>query len=88
ICTTGGSKATIAALNKNNGKVIWTQLLDSRERAGYAGPLIVETDGLKQYVFVLEKGIAAFAADDGRFLWRYDRVSSGTANSYTPLVLA
>jgi len=47
----------------------------------------VETSGLKQYVVVLDKGIAAFAADDGRFLWRYDRVYAGTANSYTPLVL-
>ena len=35
----------------------------------------------------LDKGIASFAADDGRLLWRYDRVSNGTGNTYTPLVL-
>ncbi len=88
ICTAGGSKATIAALDKHSGKLIWKKLMENPQRAGYAGPLAFETDGLKQYLLVLEKGIASFAADDGRLLWQYDRVSSRIANSYTPLVLA
>ncbi len=62
--------------------------MDSREAAGYAASLLVETGGLKQYVVFLDKGIASFAADDGRLLWRYDRISSSTGNTYTPLVLA
>src|SRR4029079_1400106 len=88
ICTPGGSKATLAALNKYTGKVLWNKLLEGREAAGYGASLLVETSGLKQYVVVLDRGIASFAADDGRLLWRYDKVSSGLGNSYTPLVLA
>ena len=88
ICTPGGSKATLAALDKTTGKVIWSNRLESREAAGYAASLLVETGGLKQYVVFLDKGIASFAADDGRLLWRYDRVASGIGNTYTPLVLA
>ena len=87
ICTPGGSKATSVALNKRTGKVIWSKLLDSRESAAYGSCLRIETDGLKQFVVFLEKGIVSFAADDGRFLWRYESVSSGIANSYTPLVV-
>ena len=67
--------------------MIWSEALESREGSGYAASQIVETGGLRQYVVFLDKGIAAFAADDGRLLWRYDRVSNGTGNTYTPLVL-
>lgn len=88
ICTPGGSKATVAALDKRTGKVVWSKLLESREAASYGAPLLVETDGLKQYVVSLDKGLASFAAADGRFLWRYDATSDMRANSYTPLVVA
>lgn len=88
IVTPGGTKATVAALDKRSGEVVWSKLLETREAAGYAAPLVVETDSLKQYVVTLKKGLASFAAADGRLLWRYDKVSDSRANSYTPLVVA
>lgn len=88
ICTPGGSKATIVALDKQTGKAIWSKLLDNHEAAGYAASLIVDTGGIKQYVVSLDRGTASFAAKDGRFLWRYDRNSDSRANSYTPLSVA
>lgn len=87
VCTPGGAEVTVAALNKQTGEVLWKTLIESREQAGYGASVIVETNGLRQYVVVLEKGIASFAADDGRRLWRYDGVSSATGNTYTPLVV-
>lgn len=84
----GGSEATVVALNKLDGRLIWKTLLESNEQASYGSAIIVETEGLRQYVAVLEKGIASFAADDGRFLWRYDGVSNGSNGStYTPIAL-
>ena len=87
ICVPGGSNATVVALNKYDGKVIWKTLLEGKEQASYASTIVIETDGLRQYVVVLDKGIASFAADDGRFLWRYDGASIAIGNTYTPLVL-
>lgn len=88
ICTPGGTKATVAALDKRTGKVVWSRLFEGREASGYAATIVVDTDGLRQYVVTLDKGLAGLAADDGRLLWRYANSSNGTANSYTPLVTA
>jgi outer membrane protein assembly factor BamB len=88
VCTPGGSKATLAGLDKRTGKVVWSKLLESREPFAYAAPMLVDTNGLKQYVVFLDKGLVSFAADDRRVLWRYDGVSSNLANTYTPLILA
>lgn len=87
ICVPGGSKATCVALDKRTGKVIWSNLLEKRESAAYGSGLLVDTDGLKQYVIFLDRGIVSFAVDDGRLLWRYDRVSAPIGNTYTPLVV-
>ncbi|MDZ4848536.1 MAG: PQQ-binding-like beta-propeller repeat protein [Pirellulaceae bacterium] len=87
ICTPGGSKATVVALNKHTGKQLWSELLENREPFSYAAPLQIETDGLKQYVAFLKNGLVSFAADDGRVLWRYDKIANSIANNYTPLAL-
>ena len=87
VCVPGGKTATLAVLDKRTGKSLWTKLLEDRESSSYGAPLIVDTDGLKQYVVFLENSLVSFAADDGRVLWRYDRISNGIANSYTPIVL-
>ncbi|MGA2257778.1 MAG: PQQ-binding-like beta-propeller repeat protein, partial [Thermoguttaceae bacterium] len=86
ICAPGGTQATVVALDKRTGKVIWRKLLDGHERNQFAATLVVQTSGLKQYVVYLTTGLASFAADDGRLLWRYDR-RFNLANSYTPLII-
>jgi outer membrane protein assembly factor BamB len=87
ICVPGGSIATVVALNKYDGTVVWKTLLESKEQASYGSTIVVDTQGLRQYVVVLEKGIASFAANDGRFLWRYDAVANVFGTTYTPLIL-
>jgi outer membrane protein assembly factor BamB len=86
ICVPGGTQATLAVLDKRTGKVLWSKLLESRERHQYASTLLVQTSGLKQYVVYLTSGLVSFAADDGRLLWRYHR-KYNFANSYTPLII-
>ena len=86
ICAPGGTQATLVAFDKRTGKVIWKKLLESHERNEYASTLLVQTAGLKQYVVFLTKGLASFAADDGRLLWRYYRPYR-VASSYTPLII-
>ena len=85
ICSPGGTKATIVALDKHSGKEIWKSLIE-QERAGYASAVVTEVDGVRQYVQFLAGGTVGVRADDGTFLWRNTKSSSGTANCSSPLV--
>jgi len=86
VCTPGGSEATLVALNKNTGDVIWKSAVPGGEEAGYASVIIVETGGIKQYVQFLQNGLVGVDAKTGKFLWRYDRTAvNSPANIPTPV---
>lgn len=42
--------------------------------------------GVKQYIQLVGRGIVSFRAEDGKFLWNYNRVANQVANIPTPLV--
>jgi outer membrane protein assembly factor BamB len=86
ICTPGGSKATLVALNPESGEVIWKALVPQKDRAGYASPAVAEVGGLRQYVQFTSSGTVGVRADNGDFLWRDDSASNGSANCSSPLV--
>jgi outer membrane protein assembly factor BamB len=85
ICTPGGSKATLVALNPESGEVIWKALVPQKDHAGYASPAVAEVGGLRQYVQFTNGGTIGVLADNGNFLWRDDSASNGTANCSSPL---
>ena len=86
VCTPGGSEATLVALNKKDGSVIWKSEVPGGDEAGYASIIIAQPDGVKQYVQLLGKGLVGVDAGSGKFLWRYDRPAQGSrANIPTPL---
>ena len=85
ICTPGGTSATLVALDKNSGKEIWKCLIGT-EKAGYASTVAADVDGVRQYIQFLAEGTVGVRADDGKFLWRNNQSSSGTANCSSPLV--
>src|SRR5256885_14426810 len=86
VCTPGGSEATLVALNKKTGEVIWKCALPEGDEAAYASAIVVEVGGVKQYVQLLQKGLVGAEAKTGRFLWRYGKpVSRYGANIPTPL---
>jgi outer membrane protein assembly factor BamB len=86
VCTPGGAQATIVALNKTNGEVIWKSAVPGGDAAGYASLIIVDVDGIKQYVQFLEKGLVGVDAKSGKFLWRYEQTAKGSpANIPTPV---
>lgn len=86
ICTPGGSEATLVALKKKTGDVVWKAKVPGGDAAAYSSMVVAEAGGIRQYVQLLEKGIVGVAAKDGKFLWRYDRIANGTANIPTPIV--
>src|SRR4051812_8842193 len=86
VVTPGGSDATIVALNKSNGQVIWKCALPEGDQAAFASAIVVEVDGVKQYVQLLQKGLVGVDARTGKFLWRYAKpVSRYGANIPTPV---
>jgi len=84
ICTPGGSRGTLAALDKTSGKVIWRSegLTDA---AGYSSPIAVNFGGTRQYIQLTAKGVAGVAAKDGKLLWRYEQRYFRTAVVPTPI---
>jgi outer membrane protein assembly factor BamB len=87
VVTPGGSTATLVALNKKNGEVIWKSAVPGGDQAAYASIVIGEAGGVKQYVQFVEKGVVSVEAKTGKFLWRYDKTAEGSpANIPTPIV--
>lgn len=81
VCTPGGSEATIVALNKNDGSLLWKCAAPGGDNAAYASAIVVEAGGVKQYVQLLENGLVGVEAKTGRFLWRYAKVTSRYKNN-------
>jgi outer membrane protein assembly factor BamB len=86
VCTPGGSEATMLALNKATGAVLWKCPLEEADEAAYSSIIIVQQAGKRQYVQLLQKGLVGIEAGSGRFLWRDDRpISRFNANIPTPV---
>jgi outer membrane protein assembly factor BamB len=86
ICARGGSEATVVALRKNSGDLIWKCPLAEGDDPGYSSAVVVETGGVREYVRLLTKGLVGIEASSGKPLWRYSRpISKYSANIQTPL---
>jgi outer membrane protein assembly factor BamB len=85
VVTPGGAEATIVALNKKTGAVIWKSAVPGGDPAGYASAIVVQGGGRKQYVQFLSQGIVGVDAKTGEFLWRYKDVAKGPAQAFTPV---
>ena len=85
VVTPGGPDATMVALNKKNGELIWKSAIPGGEPAGYASAIVVQGGGRKQYVQLLSKGMVGVDAKTGQFLWRYADVAKGPAQYFTPV---
>lgn len=91
ICSPGAKDAAIAALDKKTGELLWKSPIPEvgnrgGDGAGYSSIVISNGAGVKQYVQLMGRGVISVAADDGRFLWGYNRVANGTANIPTPII--
>lgn len=86
IVTPGAPTATMVALDKKNGDVVWTSVAPQHDKAGYSSIVISHALGIKQYVQLTGRGLIGVRASDGKFLWRYDRMANRVANISTPIV--
>ena len=85
VVTPGGTEATMVALNKKTGALVWKSAIPESDAAGYASAVVVNGGGRKQYVQLLPKGIVGVDAKTGQFLWRYKEAAKGPAQYFTPV---
>jgi outer membrane protein assembly factor BamB len=81
----GGPGASIVALNKRDGSLIWKSQSDS---PGYSSAILVNAGGVDQVVFFTSKRAIGLDPRDGRMLWEYDRPANDVANVATPVARA
>ena len=81
----GGPGASIVALNKANGSVIWKSQSDE---AGYSSGIPIQVNGGTQVVFFTAERAVGLDPNDGKLLWEYSRPSNNVANVATPIVRA
>jgi len=91
IATPGAQDASIVALDKRSGKLIWKCAVPSlgergADGAGYSSVMAAEIAGVRQYVQFLGRGVIGVDAATGRFLWSYNRVANDVANVTAPVV--
>ncbi len=84
ICTPGGRRGTLAALDKKTGKVLWRSA-DWTDGAQYSSVMPVEFNGQRQLVQLTQKTLAGVSARDGSILWR-NAWPGRTAVIPTPIV--
>lgn len=85
ICTPGGSRGTMVALNKKTGNVLWTCQAPGNPQAAYSSAIAVEIDGVRQYVNMVHDRLIGVHAETGKLLWEDRKAVNGTANCSTPL---
>jgi len=69
LCTPGGSKGAVVALDKTNGNVVW-QSSDFTNPCHYSSIIVADVNGRKQYIQLFEKALAGFDANNGDLLWQ------------------
>ena len=85
ICTPGGPAATLVALDKSTGSTIWKSPVPGTG-AAYASAIAIDFEGVRQYVQLTQKTLVGIAADDGKFLWKYDKPANKNGiNCSTPI---
>jgi outer membrane protein assembly factor BamB len=87
ICAPGGAEATLVALNKMTGDLVWKSSIPEGGQAAYASTIIATIAEKKQYVHFLQKNLVGVDPENGKLLWQYAKTSEGSpANIPTPIV--
>ncbi|MGH7955536.1 MAG: PQQ-binding-like beta-propeller repeat protein [Opitutaceae bacterium] len=84
LCTPGGEKGAVAALDKMTGKVLW-QSKEFTEPAHYSSIVPAQINGAAQYVQRTQKSVVGLSPRDGKLLWETS-FPGRTAVIPTPIV--
>ena len=83
ICTPGGEKACVAALNKKTGDTVWTTP-GIGQLTSYATPYIFEFEGIRIIAVMNQKGGLCVDAKTGKMLFQFPHETKYDINATIP----
>jgi outer membrane protein assembly factor BamB len=83
IVNAGGPGASVVALNKKDGSLIWKS---QNDKAGYSSGMPVQIGDTTQVVFFTNNRAVGLDLKDGKLLWDYPRAANNVANVATPVI--
>ncbi len=84
LCTPGGSKGFMVALNKKTGKVAW--VCDKfKDTASYCSPVVVDAAGIRQIITMGSKNVVGIDAKNGALLWSNPKATQYNVHATTPV---
>jgi outer membrane protein assembly factor BamB len=84
LCTPGGPNATLLALAKDTGKLVWKTAKEEYNVAGYASAIVAHAGKRKLYVQFIGPGVIGVDAKTGKLLFDYRR-NVGGISAVTPI---
>jgi len=78
----GRPDASVIAFDRRDGREVWRALDDG---AGYAAPIAVTLDGVRQAIFFTAAGLASLGPEDGDLYWRVPWRTSFDVNAASPI---
>ena len=82
--TAGGTTNNVIALNRLDGKLIWSSN-GLGEKPAYCTPLLVKLASRKLLVTMTEKHIVGLDAETGALLWSHEQINEYAVHANTPL---
>ena len=83
-CTPGGVDASVVALDRNTGKMIW-KAKGIDEKSAYCSPMLVKLKSRNVLVTFLERSICGFDANKGELLWKFEHTIRPDVHPNTPI---
>ena len=86
ICTPGGPKDNVVALNRFTGETIWTSP-GHGEPAAYCSPILIDHNGTRLIITMTAKSIIGIDAENGTFYWRIPQYQRHDIHANTPVYI-
>jgi outer membrane protein assembly factor BamB len=83
-CTPGGKRNNIIALNRMNGKLIWSST-GKGDKSAHCSPILVKFPDRKILVSMTANNIIGVDADSGKMLWSHPQTNRYSIHANTPI---
>jgi outer membrane protein assembly factor BamB len=83
-CTPGGVINSLVALNRHSGDLIWTSP-GAGGLSAYCSPQLIEHNGTRQLVTMMQNDIVGIDAGTGRKMWAYPHANMRNIHPNTPV---
>ncbi len=84
ICTPGGGRHNVVALNRQNGSLIWSSR-GKGDNSAYCSPVLVKLPTRTLFITITADNIIGLDANNGVLLWSYPHTNQWAVHANTPV---